>query len=527
MSLDLEWNRVRVATHVDQVTLRAARPPQLTGRARRNSMLTMLAIGSRRLACVGIAVAIAMAAACSSDGGDARDSLPRLAAAGRDIVDPAGQVVKLRGVNLGSWLFHENWISNVDYPLHGRIHVLAPESGIASEADAALREVGPSGADGWLDRFRGALAARVDTERSDTFLAEVAQYPVVFDDSDQRMRALLEERFGIDGRDELLDVFWGSWIREPDIAWVASQGFNVVRVPMTYRSLVVASDRSVPDSLVWNEAAFRRIDELLSWCDRHGVYAVLDLQESIGGHNDYAGPPELYTDPRDQELTIALWEEIARRYARRSVVAAYSLLAEPFGAPDAAARDAMYDRLVKAIRARGDDHLLVIHDGFFGVWTLPQPEAFGWTGVVYSTHLFEFGVENALEYQLLFALYDVLFNQAQARQQVPYYIGSFSTFQDADFAYRGAELATQLFNRSGWSWSVWTLKRIDDPIDQELFGTTTSWGVLGRLESVLDRPDLYRDSFETLSRKLAAYADLALAPNERLRAILANAAHAP
>ncbi|MBK7973616.1 MAG: cellulase family glycosylhydrolase [Deltaproteobacteria bacterium] len=111
------------------------------------------------------------------------------------------------------------------------------------------------------------------------------------------MRELLEERFGIDGRDELLDTFWGAWIREADLAWVAGQGFNVVRVPMTYRSLVIASDRTTPDALVWNEAAFRRLDELLSWCDRYGLYAVLDLQESIGGHNDYAGLPSSTPTP--------------------------------------------------------------------------------------------------------------------------------------------------------------------------------------------------------------------------------------
>ena len=490
-------------------------------------MLTMLATRVRAWCRLAIVVALAAVAACSSDPDAGPDSLPRLTSAGRDIIDPAGQVVKLRGVNLGSWLFHENWISNVDYPLHGRIHVLAPESGIAAEVDASLREVGPSGAESWLERFREALAARIGAERTAAFLAEVARYPVVFDDSDKLMRALLEERFGIDGRDQLLDTFWGAWIREPDLAWVASQGFNVVRVPMTYRSLVIASDHTTPDELIWNEAAFSRLDELLSWCDGYGLYAVLDLQESIGGHNDYAGPPELYTSPRNQELTVALWEELSRRYARRSVVAAYSLLAEPFGAPDTVARDAMYDRLVKAIRARGDDHLLVIHDGFFGLGTLPQPGDFGWTGVVYSTHIFEFGIGTTLEYQLLFALYDALFNQAQARQDVPYYIGSFSTFEDAEFAYRGAELATELFNRSGWSWSVWTLKRIDDPIDQQLFGTTTSWGVLGRLGSPFERPDLHRDSFGELSRKLAAYAELELAPNERLRRILASAASAP
>ncbi|MBK7973614.1 MAG: hypothetical protein IPK07_10190 [Deltaproteobacteria bacterium] len=52
-------------------------------------------------------------------------------------------------------------------------------------------------------------------------------------------------------------------------------------------------------------------------------------------------------------------------------------------------------------------------------------------------------------------------------------------------------------------------------------------GRAGPLEAPFERPDLYRDSFDTLARKLGAYAELALAPNERLRAILASAAAAP
>ena len=53
-----------------------------------------------------------------------------------------------------------------------------------------------------------------------------------------------------------------------------------------------------------------------------------------------------------QDLAVQLWLEIARRFGDRNEVAAYSLLAEPFGAPSAEARDAMYDRLVKAAMER-------------------------------------------------------------------------------------------------------------------------------------------------------------------------------
>jgi len=446
--------------------------------------------------------------------------ISRLHAQGRDIVNEQGEVKTLRGVNLGGWLFHETWISAVDYTLSGRIHVLGAEAGIGEDVDAALRIVGPAEGDGWLAAFRTAVEGRVGAEATDALLDEVARYPSIYDDSDLPLRLLLEDRFGTAGRDDLLDIFWGAWIREADIEWISQQGFNVVRVPIGYRNLITVSDREPLTALPWNERAFARVDELLSWCERYGVYAVLDIQEAPGGQNDYSGPPRLYEDPLMQALTVDLWEEISRRYARRNVVAAYSLLAEPFGAPSPRARDDMYDTLIRALRGQGDDHLLVIHDGFFGLQTLPRPLDRGWEGVVYSTHLFEFGVNSLPGYQLLALLYDLVFNRAQGQQDVPYYIGSFSTMKDADYAYEAATLLLDLYKRSGWSWSLWTYKKIDDPIEALLFGTSTSWGLKGRLRSALDRPDVYRDDEQTLRRKFAAYADQVIAPNERLLEVL-------
>lgn len=470
---------------------------------------------------------LALTSICCSEGVRPADTppgpavqMPRLHAEGRDILTDQGDPVLLRGVNLGSWLFHENWISAVDYPLHGRIFVLGREAGIGDAVAAVLRQLGPGSDAAWLARFRAALEARIGKPAVDDFLEQVALYPEIYDDSDLLLRLRLEARFGTVGRDRLLDAFWGAWILEADIAWIAAQGFNVVRVPIGYRNLVTSSDNEPLTALPWNERAFQRIDALLAWCEKHGVYAVLDIQEAPGGQNDYSGPSRLYEDPLMQELTIQLWQEISRRYAQRNVVAAYSLLAEPFGAPSTRARDDMFDRLVRAIRGPGDDHLLVIHDGFFGMWTLPVPAALGWEGVVYSTHLFEFGVTNLPGYQLLAAFYDCLFNAAQGGQQVPYYIGSFSTMKDEDYAYQGIELLVDLYERSGWSWSLWTYKKIDDPIDAELFGASTSWGLRGRLASDFERPDVHRDDEAALLGKLGAYSGVVLNPNERLLGIL-------
>lgn len=455
-----------------------------------------------------------------TDTDDDQDNLPWLSASGTNIVDEIGSVVLLKGVNLGGWLFNETWITHIDYPLHGRIHVLGYEAGISEAVDEALIAVGmgSGGACGdesneWLDSFYQELRNRVGASTADALMAEVKKYPPLCDDSDLRLRLVLEERFGTNGRDELLDIFQKAWITESDIAWIAEQGFNVVRVPISYRTLIKNSDKAELESLEYNELAFKRIDDLLKWCNKYRVYTVLDLQESPGGHNDYSGEPTLYTDPKMQELTVELWSYISNRYKDRSVVAAYSLLAEPFGAPSAQARDDMYDKLVKTIRANGDKHLLVIHDGFMGMGSLPQPSQYGWDNVIYSTHIFEWNADSLSDYEFLIKLYDVLFSKAQQKQNVPYYIGSFSTMRNENWAYEALGELVKWFNKKGWSWSLWTFKRFDDPITKELYGYTTAWGLLSELKSTFDRPDVYRDSKDVLKSKFAAYSELVLEPN--------------
>lgn len=458
----------------------------------------------------------------------------RLRADGTALVDANGETVHLRGVNLGGWLFHETWITAVDYSLQSRALIVGDLIGKKEEIRDILLEIGPMKRNGWTpvmtaEEWLQALFAQI-TEHlgattADAFRSELDKYlPILYDDSDLPLRKKLEDRFGPTGRDDLLDLFQQAWIKEEDIAWLAEQGFNLVRVPISYRTLVTNSDREPLTALNWNPRAFARIDDLLSWCETHQVYAILDIQECPGGQNDYSGPSTLYQDETMQALTVQLWEHLSDLYRSRDIVAAYSLLAEPMSAPSASARDAMYDKLVQAIRARGDDHLLVIHDGFLGMNSFPSPLEMGWSNVLYSTHLFEWDADSLEDYDFLIdRLYDPSFSKAESTYGVPVYIGSFSVMKDTEWAYQAADKMVKWMNRHGWPWTLWTYKRIDDPISLELWGDSSSWGLRGRLTGPFDRPDVYRDDRDTLERKFNAYADLAMAPNEALRSVLTQA----
>jgi hypothetical protein len=433
-------------------------------------------------------------------------------------------------------MFHETWITLVGQTSHGALYEAAAKLGVQEAVVAAMREIGPEygtdpavtkvcpgNGDLWTARLKDRLVTAVGADTAKTLLDGLVEYPPLCDDADLSLRKILADRFGTEGRDELLDAFQQAWITEADIAWLAAQGFNVVRVPIGYRSLVRGVDAEAPEALDFNPMAEKRLTDLLDWCRRNGVYAVVDIQEAPGGQNSYSGTSGLYSNVHMQDLTVQMWEHLSDLLHDRDEVAAYSLLAEPYGAPDADARDQMYDRIVKAVRAKGDDHLCVIHDGFMGMDSLPDPATYLWDNVVYSTHLFEWSTSDYDAYAFLFdALYGPRFTEAQARQKVPYYIGSFSTFLDQEWAYDAAGYAAWWMQQQGFSWSLWTYKRLDDPISMPVFDFSTSWGLRGRLKSNFVRPDPYVDDFATLKTKFEAYRELTVDPNEALLAKLKN-----
>lgn len=450
-----------------------------------------------------------------------RAPVGRLRTEGLEIVDAEGTPVALRGANLGAWLFVETWMNLFDYPLHGRVVVEGERAGIRDAVVTAVRATGRpasgEGLDAYLDRVEAALPAGTSGTAWATARAATLACPRVDDDSDAPLRAALEARFGVAGRDRLLDAYADAWITEDDIAALADRGANLVRVPTGYRAYLEGSD-SDPTTLPLRlrETTLARLERLLDWCEAHGVRAIIDLQESIGGHNDYSGPARLYEDPAAQEATIALWRAIADRLRDRDSVAAYSLLAEPFGAPSVTAMVDMYDRLHDALRADGDDHILVIHDGFMGVGVLPVAADVGWTNVVYSTHLFEWGSDSLEDYQALTVLWRASFGTARERQGVPFFVGSFSTLSDEPWAWDAFDHVTTFFASEGYSWSVWAWKRLDDPLDEELFGDgATGWGVLreGAAGSAPSRLDVCHDDLDALVTAAATLRTSTLAPN--------------
>ena len=128
--------------------------------------------------------------------------------------------------------------------------------------------------------------------------------------------------------------FWAafkeSYITEDDIAFVAATGANTVRLPFHYKLFTVEDYLGSNDP----DEGFRRFDDVIGWCRKHGLKVILDMHSCPGGqtgtnHDDSYGYPWLFRSEANQREYCDIWRRIAARYANEPVVLAYDVMNEP------------------------------------------------------------------------------------------------------------------------------------------------------------------------------------------------------
>lgn len=167
----------------------------------------------------------------------------------------------------------------------------------------------------------------------------------------------LMEAAGKAATDSFRNAIYNEFITEADIKAISRNCFNVVRVPFNHRLL---EDDVQPG--VYKEAGWKILDRLCGWCEKYGVYVVLDMHGSPGGNSGFftADPDKkkLWEDPNNIRRTARLWKAIAKRYANRRVIAGYDLLNEP-GFPDKNKLMEVYREITDSIRKVDKNHLLM------------------------------------------------------------------------------------------------------------------------------------------------------------------------
>lgn len=103
-----------------------------------------------------------------------------------------------------------------------------------------------------------------------------------------------------------------TFITEKDISFIASLGFDHVRVPVDY--IVLESDEGII-----KEKGFKYLERCREWCEKYGLRMLIDLHECYGYSFD---PLKKDMDRRAffyseelQERFFSLWSEIAKRFS--------------------------------------------------------------------------------------------------------------------------------------------------------------------------------------------------------------------
>jgi aryl-phospho-beta-D-glucosidase BglC (GH1 family) len=283
--------------------------------------------------------------------------------------------------------------------------------------------------------------------------------------------------------DRLLDYFF----TDADVAHIASLGANVIRVPFNYRHFE-RDDRPFE----YRDDGFERLDQVINWCGRNGVYVILDFHAVPGWHNpDWHADNAhihimLYDHPHFQQRAAALWGEIARRYAGNPTVAGYGLMNEPCTRVEYEQYDPSFYNwrglnqvhrlLASAIREVDSEHILFIEGDNFATEYDGLDVTFD-DQIVIETHNYVAATIGPGaypgEFEGMYWNRDVLAAVFGAHSGVrlayklgkPVFVGEFGvlyTNRLDELSYRTAALDDQLgvFDSTNTHWAIWTYKDI-------------------------------------------------------------------
>lgn len=262
--------------------------------------------------------------------------------------------------------------------------------------------------------------------------------------SERELRTHLAPVIGNERYDAFVNRVHDEYVTEADIARISQLGFNVVRVAMNH-------------TVLESDAGWATVDRVLEWCEKHRVYAVLDLHSAPGGQSRYFfSDPDLvrlWDSPERQDETVALWRAIATRYASRDVVAAYDLLNEP-DPPSGAELVAMYTRIIAAIREVDSRHVVMLEGSNFArdFTMFSGPVLDG--NLVYSFHMYGFAAETRVP--------ELEAHAATAEaQQVPMWCGEFGVNAPAWVKETTALFDDPKYRMVGRSFWTWKQRRAD------------------------------------------------------------------
>ena len=302
-----------------------------------------------------------------------------------------------------------------------------------------------------------------------------------------QIEARIESLVGPDRAADFWRRFHDTFFTERDVELIAAAGFDHIRLPFNARLLMDADGAVL-------EHGFALIHRAVEWSRTHGLRVLLDLHGAPGGQtgtnidDSRHGRPELFMHDRFRAQTIALWEEIARRYRDDQTVLGYDLLNEPlpnewqYTYNDELVE--LYRDLTAAIRAIDDRHLLMYEGSHWATNWTPLSE--------------RFDDNQALQFHRYWCAPDHTSIQpyldARDALDTPIYMG-----EGGENTPAWIYAATRLYERHDIGWNLWPWKKLDTVTSPLSVRPVEGWELISdpTLSSAPDRAQEVLDAFLT------------------------------
>ena len=304
---------------------------------------------------------------------------------GSKILDPMGEAVALKGVGLGGWLVPEGYM----------LHISAPDGGSPSS-------------------IRRQIVDLIGETHADTFF----------------------------------ELYRANYVEEKDIAAIKEWGYDHIRLPFHYNLLFD------PQSETFLERGFAVLDQFLEWCRTYDLSVILDMHAAPGAQSDGPiadsdGEARLWTEPdKYWPQTVAIWRQIARRYADEKIIVGYDLINEPVTPDGVDPSDlrTLYTQIIAAVRPVDPHHILFIEGNYFGT-TFGDLEPTLDDNMVYAFHKYwNSPFQNSIQYLI----------DLRDRTDTPLWLGE--TGENSNVWFH-AVVQLMKANDIGWNW--WTHKKIE------------------------------------------------------------------
>jgi endoglucanase len=269
------------------------------------------------------------------------------------------------------------------------------------------------------------------------------------------IRSKIKDLVGSAKTDLFYNTYQNNYITRRDVDSMAAWGFNSLRLPLHYNLFITEGEQNQ-----FVEKGFAMVDTLLKWCEVRHIYLILDLHATPGGQgNDVAisdrdaSKPSLWDSPQNQDKTVILWKELARRYSDKQWIGGYDLINETnWDAMKVSQNKPLHDifvRITQAIREVDKNHILFIEgNSFANDFTGLTPP---WDdNMVYSFHKY-WNVNNQASIQWMLDL--------RKQYNVPIWLGESGENSNNWFTD-----CIELVENNQIGWAFWPMKKINSNV---------------------------------------------------------------